>query len=272
MKCDTVSRSVSVAVLAVVVFFTVSSAGCAPENLPAKRFSDILQRYPGTDEPLRISELSASALGAIESDLRGKNVTIIVHPAYSLFFRDERKNTYSEAKYDLLKLQLDNEARFISSISKTSNILILILPGNYTTDSTAPASYTAYLNSVTRAKSSVFYLFSETSSSGALPLHAVVTLYSVLQDIKPSKIFIGGGYIGRCQREFHNQLVTYLDNVPVYIVPEISSISPDDISDKEAQLILNGLRINDYTMVEKFIERRGYGRTTVLPLPPAHAL
>jgi len=39
---------------------------------------------------------------------------------------------------DLLKFQLDNEARFIGEIAKTDNLLILVLPGNYQKDSLAP--------------------------------------------------------------------------------------------------------------------------------------
>lgn len=107
--------------------------------------------------PLAIRELSASTPYA--SSAVGKPVTIIVHPAYSLFFREERSSTYSEAKYELLEYQLSREARFINDISKTDNILILVLPANYEKGSVAPRSYTAYLNTITGGRPNVYYIF-----------------------------------------------------------------------------------------------------------------
>jgi len=64
-------------------------------------------------------QLTASSADAVPHFSRGKAVTIMVHPAYSLFFREERRSAYNEAKYDLLKFQLDNEARFIGEIAKS---------------------------------------------------------------------------------------------------------------------------------------------------------
>ena len=136
----------------------LAAAGCTASDTQAKRFTEILDRYPQSPEPLRIARLSAFSADAVPSSLRGKAVTIMVHPAYSLFFREEHRSTYSEAKYDLLKFQLDNEARFIGDIAKSDNLLILVLPGNYQKESLAPLSYTFYLNSSTKASPLVTYI------------------------------------------------------------------------------------------------------------------
>jgi len=248
------------------------AAGCAASATPEKRFTEILYRYTGSPEPLGIARLSVSAAEAVPLSLRGKAVTIMVHPAYSLFFRDERRSTYSAAKYDLLKFQLDSEARFIAEIAKSDNLLILVLPGDYEKDSVAPSSYTFYLNSSTRSSPRVFYLSSESSRSGSLSMDAMVTLYGFLQKVKAEKVIIGGGYIGRCQQEFYSQITTYVHNIPVFIVPEISSISPDDINNDDAQEIMNNLRQRDYSPVRKFIEKRGQGNANVLHVPSAPAL
>ena len=250
----------------------LAAAGCTASDTPAKRFTEILSSYPQSREPLGIARLSASSADAVPPALRGRAVTIMVHPAYSLFFREERRSTYSEAKYALLKFQLDNEARFISEIAKSDNLLILVLPGNYQQDSLAPLSYTFYLNSSTKSSPLVYYITSETSSSGSMSSDTMVTLYGFLQRVKADKVLIGGGYIGRCQREFYSQITTYVDKIPAFIVPEISSISPDDIDSDEAQTIVNSLQRRNYAPVKKFIEKKGRGNANVLHVPSAPAL
>ena len=261
------------AALAVLLSLTVAlAAACAPPDPPSKRFGEILWRYPGTSEPLKVQTLSADAYAAIPPASRGKAVTIIVHPAYSLFFRDERRSTFTEAKYDLLKYQLDTEARFISEIARTDNVLILVLPGSYPKESIAPLSYTAYLNSLTGGSATVYAVYSETSSTGNLPMDTMVTLYGFLRSIKATTVLVGGGYIGRCQREFYNQMVAYVDKVRTYVVPDISSISPDDISDRQAVEFLDSIKQKDYEPVKRLIQKLTQGGANTLPLPPLHHL
>jgi len=275
MHRDTIAGTLKIAgglLPALTVLVLLAAAGCTASDTPAKRFTEILSRYPQSPEPLRIARLSASSADAVPLSLRGRAVTIMVHPAYALFFREERRSTYSEAKYDLLKFQLDNEARFISEMAKSDNLLVLVLPGNYQQDSLAPLSYTFYLNSSTGSRPLVFYIYSETSSSGSLSTDTMVTLYGFLQRVKADKVLIGGGYIGRCQREFYNQITTYVDKIPAFIVPEISSISPDDIDNDEAQAIVKSLQRRDYGPVKKFIEKKGQGKANVLYMPSAPVL
>lgn len=257
---------------AATILALLAAAGCGASDTRAKRFTEILQRYPQSAEPLAIARLTASSADAVPHALRGRAVTIMVHPAYSLFFREERRSTYSEAKYELLKFQLDNEARFIGEITKTDNLLVLVLPGNYQKDSLAPLSYTYYLNSSTQSSPLAYYIYSETSSSGALSTDTMVTLYGFLQRVKADKVLIGGGYIGRCQREFYNQIATYVDKIPAFIVPEISSISPDDVDSDEAQTIVNSLQKRNYAPVKNFIEKKGQGKANILHMPSAPVL
>ncbi len=246
------------------------ASGCASE-IGAKRFSELLNRYSATWDPLAIQQLSATT--PLPPSVVGKPLMIIVHPGYSLFFREERRSTYSEAKYGLLEHQLSQEARFITRNPKADNVLILVLPGSYEKDSIAPRSYTAYLNSIAGGKTNVYYIFSETSTSGALPLDTTLTLFSFLQNIRASRILIGGGYIGRCQKEFYEQLATYIEKAYLYIVPEISSVSPDDVSSAKAAAILEALRHKDYRRIVEFIVDKTNGTANIMPLsgeaPPA---
>jgi hypothetical protein len=259
--------------LAVLCGLAVLAAGCSttPE-IPSRQLSEILNHYPNAQEPLRIKKLTVASAAEVAPVLQGRAVTVMVHPAYSLFFREEQRSAYTEAKYDLLKFQLDSEARFISDITKTDNLLILVLPGNFQQESIAPLSYTYYLNAAAGEGTSVYYITSETWSSGALSMDTMVTLYGFLRKVGATRMLIGGGYIGRCQREFHNQVSTYVDMVSPYIVPEISSVSPDDISSPEAAEILGSLRKGDYTPVRKFIEKMGSGPVGTGPNPAAPRL
>jgi hypothetical protein len=251
------------------VLLAVLAAGCAAPDIPAKQFSEILHQYPNDQEPLRIKKLSASSANDVAPALQGKAVTIMVHPAYSLFFREERRSAYTEVKYDLLKFQLDNEARFISAIAKTDNLLILVLPGNFQQESIAPLSYTYYLNAAAGAGASVYYITSKTLTSGFLSMDSLVTLHGFLQKVKATRVLIGGGYIGRCQREFSNQVSASMDRVTASIVPEISSLSPDDVSDRDAAEILASLRQGDYTPIRMFIEKKSGGGAGTIQLPAA---
>lgn len=262
--------------LAVLVLLVALGPACAPPpppaDLPSKRFSDILQYYPPSDQPLKIRTLTAKTAAELPQNARTKYVTVIVHPAYSLFFREERRSTFTENKYNLLKYQLDSEARFINEIARTDNVLILLLPGNYEKESIAPQSYTTYLNAAAGDSPTVYAIYSEVWTSGTLATDTMVKLYGFLRSVKAEKVLVGGGYIGRCQREFYNQMVAYVDKVSTYLVPEVSSISPDDITDQEAMTLLSSIRRNDFDPVRAFIEKRNPGGADILPLPPLHQL
>ncbi len=241
-------------------------SGCAQQPL-SKRFDEVLSRYPQTREPLRIQKLTGTADGVIPKDPGRVDVYIIVHPAYALFFSGPKKGPYAEAKYNLLKRQLDNEARFIAGLAQSGKVLIMIIPGNYASDSVAPLSYISYLNAAASTSRSVFYLFSESSGSGTIAMDDMLNLYQFLRKIKVGKVLVGGGYIGRCQREFYNQFTSYFDRTQAYIVPEFSAISPEDVSEKEAAHIFTGLQRQDYAPLRLFIGRKLGDTVNILSLP-----
>lgn len=235
-----------------------SLTGCstgAPVLPEARRFSYTLSRYPETPDPLKIKKLTGTSFTALPKS-PAPDVFIVVHPAYSLFFRDEHRSLYSEAKYALLLLQLETEANFIKEASQAGKIVILVVPGSYETESVAPRSYTSYLNSVAGAGEKTFILYSETASSGSISMNDMIDLYRFLDGVKAGKVLIGGGYIGRCQREFYVGLTGYFDKAPVYVVPELSTLSPDDITDQEAGKVLEGIRQQDYRAVRAFINKK----------------
>jgi hypothetical protein len=254
-----VKQRVSAANLIVISFFLALVTGCASVDPPgslAGRFFDTINRYPPTRQQLAIEQLSSKAVSRITNAGTKPDVHVIVHPAYALFFRDAKRLRYADAKYELLIRQFEEEERFIRQASRAGKIVILIIPGGYEIEMQAPETYTAYLNAVTEGGTAVFYLYSESLSNGTIPSAEMVDLYRFLQSVKAGRVLIGGGYIGRCQREFYNELTAFYETTGSYIVPEISTISPEDITDEEAAAILRGIEQRDYTPVRKFIEKK----------------
>lgn len=227
-----------------------------PPDSSARRFFDKLNEYPGTQKQLRIPHLTESSSDSIQNLPGSSDVFIVVHPAYSLFFRDPNRARFGESKYALLVKQFDNEADFVARAARAGKIVLLVIPGNYEAESTAPSSYTAYLNGITAHGRTVFYIFSEAYSTGSISMNDMLNLYRFLYRVKARNVLVGGGYIGRCQREFYNQLTSYFEKKASYIVPEISSISPDDVTEGEAGVIVQSIAQNDYTAVTKFIQKR----------------
>ena len=256
-------------IFCVALFPFLLVSGCStvdPANIVSQTATEIVNQYPEALEQLKLKDITQVQPSEIPDVDGSRDVFVIVHPAYSVFFRDKEKERYSSAKYSLLKKQFDNEAVLIASQAALGKIVVLVIPGNYPVDSKAPLSYVSYLNSIAGGGQKVYYVLSETSGSGNLSMNDMVSLYVFLQALKANKIMIGGGYIGRCQREFYNQLTTYLDSTVAYIVPELSTISPDDVSEGEALNIFSGLQRQDYSLVKSFIDKKTGGKANTLSI------
>ena len=209
---------------------------------------------------------------AVTNNGGSEHITIIVHPAYFVFYDVDTVKYCPGPKCSLLRKQLDNEARYIKDEAARGNFVVLVLPADPVIENGAPARYAAYLNSLAGAGRSVFYVFSRTSSNGSLSAEDMLALYSLISGLKVERVLIGGGYIGRCQMEFYSQIATYFDKARIFFVPEISTASPADISAKEAADILSGLRRHEYSMIEKMISKRTGGPANVLSISKGHSV
>jgi hypothetical protein len=261
------------AVLILVILAALS--GCAtgrgrtaPVSVSAGPFADILGSYPPTTEPLHIKELPRSSTGAQRLVASAADVYIIVHPGYGVFFQNLTKENHAASKYLLLNKQFENEAAFISSKAAAGATIILVLPGNFETESIAPSSFISYLNK-TAAGRSVYYMTSKTSSSGDIATDDMVKLFEFLKSVKAERIMVGGGYVGRCQGEFYNELTSYRSVERTYIVPEISTISPVDISAQEAAEAFEAMQFQNFTLVTRFIGKKAKNaKPNILSIPP----
>lgn len=254
------------------LFLTVSGCATANDQLsPSRQFTDIIDSFPAEQEQLAFPDLTKipAPQASTARPAPASEVYVIVHPAYAVFFQSLGKENFAEAKYRLLKKQFETERNFIAKQAAAGATIILVLPGK-ASDGAFPASYPSYrdyLNKTAGAGNSVFFIYSDTSSSGAIPQNEMMSLYYFIRGLKPTRVMVAGGYIGRCQREFYNELTNYIEKSQVFIVPQLSTISPDDVTEKEAELILQGLEQKDYTLVKQFIEKRTGASANMLPLP-----
>lgn len=258
-----------ISALSFILFISSYSAGCTAHsgiNPSAAQFAEIIKGHSSVVEPIRIARLTARSSADVPPSRRPSDISIVVHPAYSVFFDDVLKKDYSGSKYDLLKKQLENEARFMRSQAAYGNIVILVLPAD-SVSASMQSAYASYLNGITLNARTVFYVFSETASSGSLPMEHMVSLYQFIQEVKAKKVLIAGGYIGRCQKEFFNQLARYFSSETAYLVPEVSTISPEDVSDREAEQILLSIRRHDYGPVRDYINRKTAADLKIISVP-----
>lgn len=231
------------------------SAGPAGSVVSVGPFGDILESYAPTGEPLHVKELPRSSPRAQRPVADASDVYIIVHPGYGVFFQDLVKEKHAESKYLLLHKQFENEAAFLTSRAASGATIILVLPGNFMTESVAPESFVSYLNKTAKGPS-VYYMTSKTSNSGHIDKDVMIDLFAFLKSVKAERIMIGGGYVGRCQGEFFSELTSYGSAEGTYIVPEISTISPVDITAQEASDAFEAMQFQNYTLVSRFIGKK----------------
>lgn len=214
------------------------------------------------------------------------SVYVIVHPAYYMFFHSKKpliernpedmglsigdiflQETYDKPIIRYMQEQSRNEKNFIEYVSMKGNLVILVLPRNYLQhpsysygiESSERDEFARYLNEITNGSDSVLYMESNSPTGGKLLVSDQVMLFSFLSRVRADKILVGGGYVGRCQGEFYNYVTSYATTGNYVIVPEISVFSPEDISDKRAELLLNAERDNSQ-LASAFISRRMSGR------------
>ncbi len=184
------------------------------------------------------------------------SVYIIVHPAYYTFFHDNDlfpdnitgattqnamdrflSATAFSGKAKLMKAQEKVLRDFLEYVSTEKKLVIMILPKGYKEFSAykfrdARDEYLRFLNEVTNESDSVLYLYSRKPSRGMLSAKDRKTLLKFLYAVRPKEILLGGGYVGRCLDDFYRDLEQHYGEDKLYIVPEISAVSPADMSEK----------------------------------------
>ena len=217
-------------------------------------------------------------------------VYIFVHPAYYLFFHARKpqilrsaddftnsvvdiflSESYDDTVTRLEQEQQKNEKNFIEYLTTEGKLVILVLPRDYRRSSNygyadSPDEYARYLNEIANSAPSILYMESETAGSGKLLPGDLIPLLSLLEATEATSVLIGGGYVGRCQKEFYTYITNFAISGTYSIVPELSTFSPEDVSEKMASQFLENLQINLQSSAE-YVLLKTPGNVTVQHLP-----
>ncbi len=220
-----------------------------------------------------------------------RSVYIFVHPSYYLFFHSKKpqvtrdpldlkdsivdvflKDLPKKAVVQLEREQQRNEKNFIEYLTMDEKLVILLLPRNYRTAGNylykkSNDEYARYLNEIANGSPSILYMESESSSVGRLLSEDLIVLLSFLEAIGAKSVLIGGGYVGRCQKEFYSYVTKYSFGSNYFIVPELSTFSPEDLNENTARSFIENDRIN-LKISSEFVLNKTPSDTNLQHLPP----
>lgn len=179
---------------------------------------------------------------------------VMVHPGYYRFFHKRMKDLKEESPliHEYMISQTREEAEFLRQVSSERKLVVLILPGKE-----YPDEYLNYLNDIIIDGESVLYLKSVKINSGKLSPSDRSKLAVFFESIGAKQVIVGGGYVGRCQEKVYTTLLKKLGEEKVAIAPEISSISPNDLSDATVKMFTKQDGSLDFRVISAFIRNGG---------------
>lgn len=242
-----------------IVSMSLLIAGCASVH------SSNAERTPMEKPDLRIKNLgdvTQAALLDLTQHYDTSEVYIVVHPSYYVFFSKksfdiEPTNTKNAVQcfvedtpandsslLTLLRLYEHQEMDFIASASLSGKVVLMLIPGNYMKspskllrDHTSD-QYARYINDIAGDSDTVFYVQTKRFDTGKVDIDDLLIIVNFLKAINAENVYLAGGFIGRCQEEFHQSLARYWPEDKIALIPELSAISPDDITESVAKMLL----------------------------------
>ncbi|HYQ47435.1 MAG TPA: hypothetical protein VEP69_00090 [Thermodesulfovibrionales bacterium] len=219
-------------------------------------------------------------------------VYIFVHPSYYSFFHAKKPRSMKEAgdlKESIVDLflhstaenpvvqleqeQQKNEKNFIEYLTTAEKLVILVLPRNYAHSSNygyarSRDEYARYLNGIANGSPSILYMESESSSSGRLLSDDLIPLMLFLETVGAKTVLIAGGYVGRCQKEFYQYMTNFAPG-SYSLVPEVSTFSPADLSEKDASRLIDSFK-SDLQPFTDFVLLKTPGDVSIRHLSPEY--
>lgn len=215
-----------------------------------------ISRLYGKLKILSLDEIPEERYADYKKFAQNKSAYVIVHPSYFIFFHNydrkskvviERKkgdfsknivdifvDEYPVGKNSILKRMKDSERRerdFLKKVSAKGKLLIMVLPPDYTNHTEYPYrkldEFARYINEVTAGAPSVIYVESESFKRGYLTFQTMPRLNKLLQAAEVKSLFLGGGYVDLCLRDFHDQAGGLKDIEKIEVIQEICTDSPD---------------------------------------------
>jgi hypothetical protein len=191
-------------------------------------------------------------------------VYIIVHPAFFPFFhfpgrvppidKDAflpKENVVErllnlrppDEEFALLQMQERRTRDFLEFMSTRKKLVIVVVPRHYNRYKGYKYrrdydEYTRYLNEVTNMSESIIFADSRSPNRGYLTDEDGIRLMEFLLSVNAKSIYVGGGYVGRCLEDFYKLLTDEFGPDDIYVVPELSDISPRELNKKMARALL----------------------------------
>ena len=210
----------------------------------------------------RLTNVSQREFPMFSRYLDNETAYIIIHPSFFSFFHYpkrltprneqhkmmnvvERLLTITPTNYEFALLQAQERRMrdFIEFMSTNKRLLILVVPKDYVEYAGYSYrkdndEYMRYLNEVTNLSESVLFVESKSPNRGYLTDEDALRLMEFLESIQAKRIYVGGGYVGRCLEDFYTLLTQEFGEEGIFVVPELSDISPRELNNQLAHELL----------------------------------
>ena len=110
------ARKWHIAILLMIALFGYGCSGHATPNLTQQQFADLISHYRQGDEPLSIRKLTQRSAAAFPGERDSIDVSILVHPGYSVFVNNVIEKTYGHKAYYLTAIKNELSADKIVGI------------------------------------------------------------------------------------------------------------------------------------------------------------
>lgn len=189
---------------------------------------------------------------------KNDTIYIVVHPAFYTFFQNTeilsskrdaevfpeeniverfyKKLSFFNTRMEIFKEQERILRDFLEFMSTEKKLVILILPRDYKNHLSygyinGLDEYARYINEVTNESESVIYVESTAWNQGSISDDDLRNLSSFLNEVGAKTIALGGGYVGKCLGASYIDIGTKFGFNNIYLVPEITAISPEDLNE-----------------------------------------
>ncbi len=235
-----------------------------------------------------LTELSPDEVMAFRDIVSRENgkVYVMVHPAYYLYFQQRSLSipyragdpVYNLVDWyllmphskdpveELMREQVRIEKEFLQYAAAENHVVIFVVPGkyrrhpNYRFHEDGLDEYARYLNEVSALTDSFLYLESTSATRGFVDDRTLEKLVAFLDQVGVRAVFVGGGFIGRCQEDFYRDVTEKVKDSTVAVVAELSAVSPRDVNDWQALGLLGGTgRLRSRVAIQN-IRRNSYNR------------
>ena len=228
---------------------------------------------------------------------RGGRAFIIVHPAFYTFFTTDASIRLEDtgelhpdnlverlyAKKDLndirLKVMQEQEKAqrdFMEVLSIEEILVVVVVPKDYKDHEDEALTrgrdeYTRFLNEITNESESIVYIESKKWDRGGLDKESLDTILDFLIQANVKRIYVGGGYVGRCLGEFYDSMDVYMRKreyhkyFNFYMVPELAAISPIDLRGTWITGLYSEAGINYNKAAKNLRTYKAYGVQRTIP-------